>query len=104
MSESMSTGPSRGIDRRRFLTVTAAAGLAGTAVVLDPVPFASAAPSGVAGGLPGAAAGSAGGSARGCLRRLLRRWPPRTPRPAGGRRAEVVSRWRPLWPSHGPST
>ena len=33
----------RGIDRRRFLSVTAAAGLAGTAVVLDPVAFPAAA-------------------------------------------------------------
>lgn len=34
---------SRGVDRRRFLSISAAAGLAGTAVVLDPVPFAASA-------------------------------------------------------------
>jgi hypothetical protein len=36
-------GVTKGVDRRRFLSITAAAGLAGTAVVLDPVPFATAA-------------------------------------------------------------
>jgi hypothetical protein len=93
MSGSMSTGPGRGIDRRRFLTVTAAAGLAGTAVVLDPVPFASAAPSGAAGGSPGEAAGSAGESAGGAGGRSRR-----------ARRAEVGSRWRPSAAVPRPST
>lgn len=36
----------RGVDRRRFLQVTAAAGLAGTALVLEPVEFAAAAAGG----------------------------------------------------------
>jgi hypothetical protein len=44
MSESPSAGPAEGIGRRRFLAVTAAAGMAGTAAVLDPVSFASASP------------------------------------------------------------
>jgi hypothetical protein len=40
-SGSGATGVTGGIDRRRFLAVTAAAGLAGTAVMLDPVSFAA---------------------------------------------------------------